>query len=519
MQLTGFEVLQDASSNDVYDMASLATILTSGMTLVDNVTPDYDTIMVRNDAVGYAAAPADTISLEVLNDAFTFDFNALDITKVTLNNLIVVGDTDAAVVGRDITTDLLGTGDDLVVGNLDLIDNVSLFETIFFTNASITSAGSEYVYDQTALQLTDGSSNLFTVDANLTGLDFSRVTSGVDITIDGPAATTVVGSQAADTIMGGGGNDRIEGFGGNDVLNGGVATEVQTIDLAGQLAADGSYAHFDFLFQGNLTLDEAAAASTVGMNWTVVDGAGLSVVGAQLATLLNANLTQVNLDWQAWYGAADEVVDSVSYASGVLTFTFSSGVNVANDVDLGFALNGDGGTFTVSATSTINEGGDGGADTYVFEATAAANGVDTIVEFTETATEDILDFQAFLGAGLVVRDAFGAVDGAAGDMTLSGGENVGLFINKGTLAAANIKTAGTAANGEVILADNAKAVILCTADVDGAADTTVNDYNIYYVQDTNSGAGQTWVVTLVGIIDNAAELTSAGLFVDGHFAG
>ncbi len=56
MRLTGFEILQDAASDDVYYFESLLT----GLTYQDNAAADTDTISVGNNAIGYNALPAHT---------------------------------------------------------------------------------------------------------------------------------------------------------------------------------------------------------------------------------------------------------------------------------------------------------------------------------------------------------------------------------------------------------------------------------------------------------------------------
>jgi hypothetical protein len=190
----------------------------------------------------------------------------------------------------------------------------------------------------------------------------NNVASGVTVTTvdSGAEGVRLFGGAGNDVLTGAAGSDTLNGGAGNDTLSAGVATEVRTFDLGGQLAADVTFAGFNWLGLGNLTLDEAVLASTVGTNWAVVDGAGLSVVGAQLATLLNSNLTQVNADWQTAYATPSEVITAVSYANGVLTFTFQSGTNVVNPINLGYAANGDTGTFTVSAETTAAQGGNGG---------------------------------------------------------------------------------------------------------------------------------------------------------------
>jgi hypothetical protein len=336
-----------------------------------------------------------------------------------------------------------------------------------------------------------------------------------------------VGGAGADNITGGGGDDIITGGAGADVLDGGVATEVRQIELSGILDATVD-APVVTLTMGTgglvLTLNESAAPADVDATDETLDilaGSGSNAVGTSLATLVNANIADINAVAGAFTDGVNDVdLLSASFNAGLLTFTFASGADVIVGDAIVATVTDTGASFVASTDTTISDGGDGGADTFVFSLTAAANGVDTIVEFTDNpANLDILDFTAFLEAAAIVDTV--AVDGANADLDLTDGvdQTVGVMYGKAGLAAADIVTAGTAAFGQVILADNAKAVVLVSADADGVADATVNDYSIYYVEDTNTTTpGQTWSVNLVGTIDNSVELDALNLAAAGHFA-
>ena len=128
------------------------------------------------------------------------------------------------------------------------------------------------------------------------------------------------------------------------------------------------------------------------------------------------------------------------------------------------------------------------ADTYVFEATAALNGVDTL---NNVDVSDTLDFSAFLGG-------VGAVSGthdAAGSFALVNGQ-VAIAYNQASVLTAADVTGLTAGQ---------KAVVLMTADADGVADATNDAYNVYYV----TGTAGDEIITLVGTVNSAAELTAA----------
>jgi len=204
--------------------------------------------------------------------------------------------------------------------------------------------------------------------------------------------------------------------------------------------------------------------------------------------------------------------------ANTLTFQFNNTANgstvVAADVD-GTDLTG--GTVTASEVFTAFVAATESSDTYVFESTAALNGADTINNFNaaNAGTDDLLDFRAFLGAA-ATPDATPTNFATTGKDLLVG-ENVAVVFNKGSLAAGDIALAtGADVAGKIGLVDNGKAVVLVTADADGASDATINSYLVYYVEDTNATAGgagnQTFTVTLVGTINSGTELNAADLF-------
>jgi hypothetical protein len=452
-------------ADDVYVLSDLSDSFGDIQLLDDFGIDDHDTVIVDDTAIGFDEGSAGTteekyvdpllfwdlesdppdsnenhvLSLESLNDAYGFDWDILDLRGLTDNDVFVFGDEndqdgDGTVNSLDadyvfpsddalqalldaddddfVDADRDIADDDVILGDLGLYDGVFLFPEIWFSNDSledgdsfvlVQDGGSTYGLGELEV---DGDA-LFETDAN--GLNFSLVDTGITLSIDGSEPVEVVGSKGADIISGGGGGDLIEGGAGADELDGGTTAEVQTIDLSGALAIDGNFASFDWLGLGNLVLSEAAVAD---IDYTdgdaeVVDGAGLSVVGAQLAALLNANLVQVNLDWQTAFAAPGEVVTGFAYASGVLTIEFRAGFDIANDADLGFTP--DTGTFNVSATSTETEGSDGGADGFIYN--SASEGSDSITGFVSGVDGLLMSKEEATSIGSLIDDNNdGAVD-------------------------------------------------------------------------------------------------------------
>jgi hypothetical protein len=445
MLLTGFERLQDNDdTDDVYDFQDLDNIF-GDLTLIDGTVDDLDTVKVGDDALDFWSnaeindyyddnggnVDEDTvISLEMINDYFAFDFDVLDITNVTDNDLVIFGDDDdqdddgtendadndyddvsdsgladadedgAADVDRDNGED---DGDALIVGDLGLIDSLGFegeddanFDAIWFTDASVAD-GAEFTLDTSDVDyvLEDGSGDeLFTIYGAMTGqdldeLNFSLVTEDVTVEIEGNDGMTVVGGSGDDALTGGGGDDDLMGGAGADVLNGGLTTEVRQLQVAGILDATVDAAAVT-LEMGNggvvLTINESAAPADVDAtdeDLDILAGAGSDAVGAALAALVMANLADINGVANAFEDAAGNDIDLVSAtydaASDLLTFTFAPGADVDDTDDIVGTSGDTGASFAISSQDVVSDGSDGGADTFSYSSIGDAG--DTIENF------------------------------------------------------------------------------------------------------------------------------------------
>jgi RTX calcium-binding nonapeptide repeat (4 copies) len=531
LTLTGFELLRDAVSDDVYDMQSLTTVL-GGLVLVDNTTDDEDTIKVQDDAVGFQAAPADTIDLGVLNNEFSFDFDILDVTDVTDNNLILIGgagtllpmgydsvnvaepagssattavlgdqpiivtigsvgdgdwyqvdlvagntytftvteglttatvaddmwielmdtdgvtsiDTDGsdaadatptqasityaatvsgtyfieiedrsnngtntATLAAGIDTDAADDGGDnesVLVGDLDLIDDIQAFDAILFTQESIASAGDTFTIDIDAGEFLDeGGDVVFTFDASADTFDFSAVTSAVTIDAVDVVATalTIMGGTAGDTITGADGDDTITGGAGADLLDGGIVPEVTEVVVVTLNGGGNTLEAGDDLDIAGVIISDA------GGDVTVVAGSDADQVGsafvAWAAVAVNLAAIETNL------GLAAGDLDSVAYdaLSNNVIFNFTS---QAGDVAGGTVTVDDTAMATGTLTGVVFEDGTDAAvqsaaysvqgessDTFVYLASAesTATVMDVISNFTINALgqDDVIDLSAF----------------------------------------------------------------------------------------------------------------------------
>lgn len=294
MRLTGFEFMRDTATNDVYRFEDLNT----GLTFIDNAVPaaDRDTIMVTDDAVGYEDSNADEIDLQELSEELGIDFNILDITMVEEEDLILMAN---------------GNDDELIVGDLDLIDNIDLaegnFNTLWLTDASVSEADDEFILNMNVQELQDEDGDRY-FDFEGDTLNLSRVTD-TDVKL---SADIAEGSGASVTLIAGGGNDEIIGAEGNDVLIGGAGND----EIAGGV-------------------DKVLNEVGVELSIETVGAVGNTLTIGSVTINLDAGDQNLNIgaainavDW------SNEVIDgvtpvSVEFNAGVITFEFNEQVGAA----------------------------------------------------------------------------------------------------------------------------------------------------------------------------------------------
>jgi hypothetical protein len=524
--LTGFELVSDAATSDIYDFGSLTNAV-AGLNFVDNVTGDHDTIKVDNTAVGFdgtVIAGATEISLGAMNTSVAlapalFDFDVLDVSKVTdLTVTLLTG----VIAGE-------GT-DEVVIGKINNVTSALEFEAVVLTDATIAENGTTYVMNATGNSLTAGAKSVaLTAGANTlsfgglvleqTGVTL-RAATALNATSAVTVTTTDTGAEGV-RITGGNANDSLTGAAGADTLRGGSGADT----LNGNFVPEAVEVHTYVLSNSS---GGAGETTTIG-GFTVTEGA--TIVGVVVAS---NDADAVGAAFVRQWGAtpssftASASIASITYdaLTNALTFTFTSAAaNVADGL-----IGAPGGTaLPAPSTETVTTAYAARAeslDTYVFETTAALNGADTINNFNSVAASgvnDMLNVAAFLGIAPTVD--LTATDFAAAGLSLlaegaAAAMGAGVVFNKGTLASGDISTA--AAAGKIAVLDNDKAVVMVTADVDGVSDATANAYNVYFIEDTDTGAGQTWAVTLVGtvntVIASGAEAGAIALALENPYA-
>ncbi len=512
MRLAGFEQLRDSPADDVYLIEDLAHFLGS-LALIDTPASDADVLALGNGALqDYADSAPDVLwadgtveldDLEVAIDDFngtlggSFDFDLLDVTQISGNSLkLHNADPDETSV----------------VGDLDLIDDVSGFRALALTDAS---DGSSFTLDLDNGRLrSGGGTTFFTFDGDV--LDASRMTRKLSLTITdhSAAGASLIGGTDDDAMTGGAGDDTLRGGAGDDTLDGGTANEVRYFEVAGILDSDADLVSIDFMGPGGLP---ALVEGTVALP----SGAGSNAVGQAIAAQLRANLAAATAEFQADTGSSASIVDvRFDAVAREIVFTFGNGEQVDDSDLLTFTFDpdhdgnavDDGGTFALSSQALLTQGGSGGEDTFVFEASAAANGVDRIVGFTVgSGQDDVLDFSRFFDphSGSLNGTIFVAGSGDEADVN----RDVVRFDTDGaTLSAAAVAGLFSPTGGRLteFRSDGLERAVLLEIDGTDAGE----DARIWYVADADGdGAIAAGEVALVGVIESGGDL----LFGSGNF--
>ncbi|MES2631616.1 MAG: hypothetical protein V4669_01525 [Pseudomonadota bacterium] len=315
-----------------------------------------------------------------------------------------------------------------------------------------------------------------TRSSSTASIDFTGVTTPMTLKGVGAGLNTIKGGSGADALTGGSGND------------------IFIFDTAAAAAAD--------TVTGGGGSDTVLFRSTEG---------GTLVVGNKFSAGLSYLITTDSV--ATANGTTAENINASTHTLGGLTLNGNAGDNILTGSSGADTLAGRGGNDTVrggASGDTLTTAATG-TTTYVFEATASANGLDTV---TGLRTGVKFDFTAFLGAA-------GSVNATAADATIDAvsldltSHNIGVRYATSSLSTTNILTSrddGVA--GDVVVADNGKAVIFSYA---SGSPFSTSGAAIYYVEDTDSDVGATsFSVFLVGITSgsvSSTQMASGDFFV------
>lgn len=467
----------------------------SGLTGTASVTLTTGATVAGKSFSVTGSANGDTVTLGTAQ--VTVDLAAGDDTLVANGNLNA--DTVAGGAGRD----TLSIG---AAVNAAQVLNVSGFEVLNFSAA----------IDQDMVQFV-GNSTFDTVRVN-TGVNVIRDSGASIATVNVANDTTSVAFNRLQVLA-------------NDALNVTVRAAQAGGDLnttLGTLTANG---------EKSLTFDTGAS---------LADGVNTRISNLTVTTLNAAAATSVTASGAGNFAAtiadqaATDVLTSFSAASATGTVSFNASALTSNMTLTGSAtaantltagagndtltggsaadqLIGGAGTDTLTAGAGDDNltGGAGadtldlgtGSDTVNFEATLALNGLDTVNQFTAgdsngaTAGLGEGDVMNFFGANAATLNALFNVATATTDLSIAAGNNVYRIVDgRTTIDATNVKAVGTAANGELIVADGADAIVLQASAESSTA------FNVYRVADTDAGGGTvTATVELLGVVNVTAS--------------
>lgn len=302
------------------------------------------------------------------------------------------------------------------------------------------------------------------------GLDFDFDVLDLSALADGALDVTGTADAGEELVVGHPASlDHVAQFEALVMTDASIATGTDiTLDLdAGRIEIDGTLA---FMFDG-----------------TVISAGGLVFGTAGQASYVPALTAQVTL----------RIEDASVGAGGTLWG------GAGDDLLLGGAgndtLRGGGGNDTL-------RGGDADGDTFVFEASAAANGSDLIDDFT--AGGDQLDVTAF--TGVAVTGGSAPIDAATGGTLAGQPDTIELIFHRsgGTLSTAEF--APTATPGRLVIGDGQRCVVVVTADATGAqGDSAETPMRLYYVDNGLDPGISDLTVGLIATVSADDELTLA----------
>jgi len=543
--LTGFELISDANTDDVYDFGSIVNAV-AGLDFIDN-TADHDTVKVDIGAaaVAFGGVAGTTISLSGINAAAAlapagFDFDVLDVsgidtaTLTTLTGVTPVAAAEGTAVGVLAAPVGFGASDEVVLGKINNVTSALDFESVVLTQATVAEVGTTFTMNTTtntlvagakSVALTDLSNTLSfggtvleqQTDGTLRAATALNATSGVTVTTIGAEAVNFTGGNGNDTLTGSSGNDTLRGGSGNDTLDGGfvaATAPIYTVTLAGAGATSGTVGGGGAVTVAGLTLTTAL----VPVGAQVAENADADQIGAAFAS-------QSVADWQTALVAAGGLtvpqaatLTSVTYnaVSNDLSFTFNTTapaalINAALINTAAAAGAGDAVLNTTETDTQVFASQTESADTFVFEATAALNGADILNNVDAT---DTFNFSAFLGNNNGGQQVVAAGDAGAGfaGVVVAAADDFVVAFNKATLATTDFVSGAALTAGKFSMTDGDNAVFAVSADVDGLVpDATINAWNLYYVSNGAVVGASDLTVTLVGTVNSNAELSAAAV--------
>jgi DNA-binding cell septation regulator SpoVG len=387
-------------------------------------------------------------------------------TKYTSNQSVVV--TDAATVQQ--LGAINGVADDVSYDKVTdtaahlfadagtfIVNGVTVTVSDAATIAQLASIDSHTDVELVYTNVTDSAANLLSDNG-------TYVNGSVAVTL------TDIGSVAASTLKT-------------------IDTETTTqVDASSVATLTGDYSNISSVL-GSAGIKLSGSEALI-LNDTAADLAG-KTLHATTSThdVLNVGLASVTTNLSGLTGFEDIFLAGSNRSTNAITIGDGDGVSVhaaaASTVILG---SGQQSFFTSTGndTVTVNAG-----STFVFAASAAANGVDLVKNFAVGSNGSALDFSNFLGlfssVGTEIVSDTSDSGGAANTVTLLDGNSVGLTTKNAISVADFDKNFLSTVNGKEVFV---------------AFDNTAHSANVYFVNSAGGGSAS--------VVDNAADITLVG---------
>lgn len=522
-----------ASTDTALDFSKLvlseaADTTVAGMTLVTDAHLNTSGISItggtkiKNDITGSSAS--DTLTGGTLNDTFNYSSDALLFTSDNVMydsitggagnaDILNVGGSSAfEIVALDSFAKMSGvekiTAGATATGGLSITLGTSA-ETEGITNINIASGGS--------------TSNTVSVAAyTSTGVSITGDSGAASTLTGGGGADSITGGSAADNITGGAGNDRITSGGGADTLSGGLGDDTFVFSTVANFNSTGLVPASIAGGDGTDTISITAATG----GWTLANTEAWTVVTSveTLTAAANSGAISISLDSTAWAAGLRTVDISADTATAAVSNTID-----ADEITTGpMVLKGGADEDSIkggSGADTITGGdgvdtlvGGGGNDVYVFASTADLNDNDVI---TFVPANDKLDFSAFLGSGYTVLGASG-IDTSITAISGTGDVNIAskIVLIEEAAGDADYDTvaeifAAIDGTGDMMALSSGKAVIIRQED---GANANEADALIFFIDTARDGAAGLSAEDIV-IVGTLADMTGAATvtFNTGNF--
>ena len=373
------------------------------------------------DLTGVSGTMPSTITLD---DDVTLTLNAAQAHGLTID-----GAGSVIVEGVDNSTNLSGVDPSggvtaTLLDGTDISGNSQLGTVDQFTldaGVSVTMT----IAQQAIISTATGSNTVTISDfgsiSASTSVENYNLADGTNLFTGANAAQIVNGGAGDDGITGGSQNDILYGGAGNDVLSGGSGDDF-LIGGAGNDELAGGGGSDTFVYRsGDTALGDTKNFITgfvtgvdkldFGNNVdevSIADGSGYENIAAFTAaagTAFNGGGKDVFISYnQTGYGfglVAVDMDENGLFDNGDVLIQLL-GVNAISSI-----------ATSDIASNNLFTGVSGSADTFVFETTAAENGLDTIRNF-ETADTDVLDLDAIITGGEYNTAGTAIADGSTG---------------------------------------------------------------------------------------------------------